>query len=191
MQVVRETYTETIHSDRPNLVRMGIVCLLPLLLTLCCSGYPPQQPTPQNSEHPKAENPSVATDIEPRLYWFYDGMKRLRDVHTEGSEVRGIFLDRNMRFFFKIDYQKLKNSQDRTEGYKMAIERIIRYLAPGAFADAESTRKELAELEKSLQTMTGLKLKGYDAWKTWFQIHGKNLEWSDEKQLMTDTASQK
>jgi hypothetical protein len=168
---------------------LGLLCL-PFLFTLCCSGHPRQQPASRtlNSE---VEDSSVATDLEPRLYWFYEGMKRLRDVRTEGNEVRGVFLDRNWTFSFQIDSRKLKNNQDRTAGYKMAIERIIRYLAPGAFADAEDTHKELAVLEKSLQTMTGLNFNGYEAWKVWFRMRGKNLEWSDEKQLMIDVTSPK
>ena len=36
--------------------------------------------------------------------------------------------------------------------------------------------------------MSGLKSNSYDAWKMWFQMHGKNVEWSDEKQLMIDAA---
>jgi hypothetical protein len=91
------------RSTMKYLIRIGLfgpLCL-PVLVTLWRSGYPTQQPASQTPEHSEVENSSVAAALEPRSYWFYEGMKRLRDVHPKRTKfavpfwiVIGVFLSR-------------------------------------------------------------------------------------------------
>ncbi len=72
----------------------------------------------------------------------------------------------------------------RTEGYKLAIEKIISFLEPGAIPDNEANRKYMAQLMTKLKVITGMDLKGYQEWKKWFDSNRDRLEWSNEKKMM-------
>ena len=50
----------------------------------------------QDAEHPMTTRPNVPLEVERKLYWFYDGLRRICDVQIEENEVRGAFFDRDV-----------------------------------------------------------------------------------------------
>ncbi|MDD5434453.1 MAG: hypothetical protein PH343_03390 [Nitrospira sp.] len=125
-----------------------------------------------------------AIKIEPKQYWYYEALKMLQDVKMEGAVVEGVFTERSTIFYFTVSKDKLFEPKARVEGYKMAIERIIGLMAPGAVTDNEANRKYLSEQEGILRSITGKELSGYGSWKEWFEANRNKLKWSEEKKML-------
>lgn len=122
--------------------------------------------------------------IEPKQYWYYEAMKMLQDVKMEGAAVEGAFTERSAIFYFTVSKDKLFEPKARVDGYKMAIERIIGLMAPGAVIDNEANRRYLSEQEGILRNITGKELSGYGHWKEWYEANHKKLKWSEEKKIL-------
>ncbi|MGH8103885.1 MAG: hypothetical protein ACREJQ_05110 [bacterium] len=177
-----------------GILAWGVIFLLLVFGTevaVACN-QTPQVQGDEPSEHTGVGSPkSRPIMLEPKLYWFYEAMDMLTEVKKEGQYVEGAFTDRSMTFYFTVPTDRLHDPSARTEGYKIAVARIIALMVPGAVPDNEANRKYIAELEAKLKAITRKDLGGYAQWKTWFDANQANLEWSDEKNILAISGEEK
>lgn len=167
--------------------RVGLLCLCFLLVCLLFSygiqnSAATQKGQHQGSEHPRVHRTGVA--LEPKFYWFYEALGKLENVKETDNRIEGSYESRFERTDFWVEKKRVMDPAARTEGYKLAIEKIISYMAPGALPDNEANRKYMTQLMTKLREITGMDLKGYPEWKKWFEENRDRLEWSDEKKMI-------
>jgi len=159
-------------------------CMLAAISFLLCIGATPTASSGEqnNSEHSRPSNRRVVLD--PKLYWYYAAMGKLEHLKTSEGQVEGSYSERGVRTEFTIKTSDLKNPVARTKGYKLAVEKIIAYMAPGAVPDNEANRKYMAELTKNLEAITGMHFTGHDDWKKWFDANHEKLQWSEAQNTL-------
>jgi hypothetical protein len=123
--------------------------------------------------------------IDGKSYWFYEAMGILENVRETKKGVEGTFLVGGARTDFIVPSDQVADVFARSEGYRMAIEKVIFFMSPtGSIPHNETNRKYVANLKERLRKMTGMNFKGYTEWKEWLDANRDKLHWSKDKNLM-------
>ena len=161
-----------VARDIMVLGRIGIVLLTTLMClgAVCASG--------EESSRKDTGKPLVQS-LEARLYWYYEAMGKLENVQDDGRQVTGVYRERMKPTHFVVERARLLDVESRTEGYVMAIQKIVAYMAPGAVPDNEANRKYMAERLQKLQAITGERFSTSEQWETWLEESLPSLRWSE------------